>query len=245
MKKNLSLLFMLTLCFTCKKNEIPISDVITNLSVTKQTLLADGSSLDTITVNINNDASLNKRYVTFKITGANITGGSNGLFTAPASYENGVLTAHAVIVAPFKAGTIYISATPKLDSLDNRNFTLFDTIHVTPSLPDFIRIEPSGLGLKTKYENEITITGTVKNIYNNPVSIGTRVEFENHFENGNSSDGSFRQQMNKTDSLSKVSAVYSIYSAPVGSRIIITATVYDTDGNKTNIKDSTILTVVE
>jgi len=245
MKNKLLLVLVIFLLIQCKKTTIPVSSVIDNLTISNYNLLADGYSSDTATVALNNDAYSSKRYVVFKITGALASKDTTKINVVPATYLNGQLNAQIIFKAPLKPGMIYISASPLLDTFDQRNFTLNDSLRVNASIPSSIKLNPSGFGIQTSFGSEVMITGVLKNIFNNPVSLGNSVMFVDSLKNGNSAMGEFRQVVNPSDSMSKVSVGYSIFSGNVGDKITIKAFVLDSSGMRLPFSDSTTLTVTK
>ena len=160
----------------CSKNKVPVNDVLYDLAKSKSTIAADGNSKIIISVKLNNDSDPLKRNIIFKTSVGNFTGGLNGMLTVKADFDHDTLKAQAILTAPFSPGIIYLSVWPDIDHREN--YTLYDSIIVTPSSPFTIKLNTSSFGLKANYQSEDTIIAVLSNSQGNGVSLGTKVLFD-------------------------------------------------------------------
>jgi hypothetical protein len=241
MKKKLTGLVLLILLAACVKNQLEVKKVIYEFTLSKHSVQADGSTRVDITVKLSPDAEPGKRGVIFKTSSGNFTGGANGTLTVQADFDHNILLAKTSITAPSSGSKIYLSVMP--DIPDKEKYTLYDSITVSKSMPDAIRLNPSSFGLRANYASSDTLTGTLKNADGNNVSSGTRVVFEDVLPRHLAAGGQFRSIAAGSDAKSTVSAIYANGSQLVGTFIFLRATVLDAAGNKTTIKDSVKITI--
>ncbi len=241
--------YFIFICFIllgCNKVKVSTSEVISAFSISNKSLMADGKSLDTLSVNLNVNADITERGVLFTSSGGMFLNGSNMTYVGQAYYLGSLLTANAYFIAPFQPGIFYFTVTPASTSYNFiGNYTLTDTLYVLRSVADSIQLQTSSFGIDTNYQSSITLKGVLKNAQGNPVSVGTGVKFESYLPDGRAVNGQFGLINTQSDSSSSVNASYSIGSVIVGSTFFIKTTVLDSLGQKTNIKDSILITVTQ
>lgn len=228
---------------SCKKEKVPVSDVLFGLKLSRHTILADGSSKVTITVKLNAAAETGKRGVIFNASSGNFLGGTNSSITVTASFVSDSLIAKATYVAPLNSNKIYFTVMP--DIPDKEKYTLYDSITVEKSQAFSIKLNPSSFGLKSNFASEDTIKGILLNSSGNGVSLGTSVIFEDLLINQQPANGQFRSVVDKSDVNSSVSAIYSVGPLPLGTNIWLKSTVLDSIGGKTSINNSVKITITQ
>jgi hypothetical protein len=238
MKKNL--LIMSLLFFCCKKYPVPAGQVISNLTNSSKTLLADGISIDTLTVRLNNAADSDHRSVLFTASVAGFVGGSSGSDTVAAIYYDKVLTATAYFQAPLKPGTSYVTVSPANPDFNTiGNYILMDTVIISPSVASSVTLQTSNFGIASNYQSTITLKGILQNAAGNPVSLGTGVAFSSDIP------GQFGLLNVISDSSSSVNANFQVGNVTKGTIITITVTVLDAAGNLTPVKNNVQITVTQ
>jgi len=243
MRQAYFLLLILSLS-SCRKEHIDSIDVISNLSISnKEGLVADGQTLVNITAEIDKRSDLSKRNIVFKTSAGTFTGNNDTVITIKADFLQQKLIGKATLKMPMIPGKIIISAEPEV-KVSYGDFNLKDSIEVAPSLPSSIKLEPSSVSVKTGYQSEVQITGTLKNNANKNVSLGTKVKFEDFDENGLSIHGSYRAAQDASDQNSKVSTFYSPGYLPIGTKCSIKCSVLDNSGAVV-ASDVIYLTVIE
>lgn len=234
-----SLFFLLS----CKKQYVESEEVIYGLTLSPDSVDADGSSIISVSANVSKDADASKRKIVFETSSGSFT--SNGIkaITLEAVYENGLLVARTTMRSPSSPGSVVVSARP-----ENRNpyndFIAIDSVQAIASAPTTIKLEPSAFSVSTAFIGEVQITGTLRNAKNRNVSTGNKVLFEDIYLGGATVNGRYRLLQTSSDESSKVSTYYSPGHLPPGTSFYIRCAVLDNAGNKTSIKDSILLTVI-
>lgn len=239
--KNYILLFTIAFVLICCTKDAEVNDVLQNLKLNQSEVFADGQSTISISVELSNKSSTDRRNVIFSASGGVFTGSGSNKHTVKAEYENGILTAKTTLRVSTQPGTIKISVQPEFDS-PIKEFILTDSAIAKVSQPFSIKLEPSSLGIASNSLTEVQLTGNLKNSSGKFVSKGSMVLFED-FVTGGPANGNFRSIQNMTTDSSKVSATYGAGTYPIGTLIKIRATVLDGSGLATNIKDSILLTI--
>jgi hypothetical protein len=232
-----SLLFLLS----CNK-EVKIDDILTNLKLSKTQVTADGQSTVSISVNVSDNSSADRRSIIFSASSGVFTTSGTGKQIVKAEFDNGLIVAKITFRVPIQPGTIKITAQPEFDSPLNE-YVIMDSIIASASVPALIKLEPSANGIASNFLNEIQLTGSLQNANGRYVSKGNKVLFEDLLLSGIPANGRFRNMLNISNDTSKVSGVYSANALPIGTNIKIRTTVLDNAGNSTNIKDSILLTI--
>lgn len=228
----------LALLISCG-DEAEIGDIFQNLQINPSEVAADGKSTLNVSVEINQKSSSDRRKIIFKTSSGTFTSSGSSSATVEAKYENGILTAKAVLKAGTKAGEVKISVEPEFDS-PIKEFVESRSINLLPSIPSSLELEPSSYGLASNFLGETKISGYLKNSSGNFVSEGYSVTFSDFLLDGTPAGGLFRDVHLKTADSSKVSCIYSTKAYPVGTKIKIIGTVADS-----NISNNLILTINE
>ena len=224
MRHYLILLIASGLLLACGKTAT-IGDVFkSNIMLEMDTINADGTTTDTVSIVLNSDADSNRRNVLFTTTAGTWLNGQNGQVTAPATFINTKLVAKAVLQAPMSAGTIYVTAAPSTAS-PNGDYTKLDSIIVNKVLPANMDLEPSSFGTGANFTSFDTLVATLKGSAHQKVSTGAQVQFVDVFTNGQNAGGRFRDQVLSSNANSQVSAIYSSAQAPIGTNIYIIVSV--------------------
>lgn len=226
---------------SCEK-DIEDTQIFTDLILDPDEILADGESAIQISVAINEKASSDRRNFIFSTTAGVFAGSGKNKDTSKAEYVDGVLTAKAVLKAPFSAGQYSVTVKPEFDS-PIREFQLSKMFTAKISTPATIKLEPSRFGITSNFGNEVFLDGFLKSKNGKNVSSGVSVIFQDKLPNGDPALGRFRDQKLVTTDSSKVSTYYSVPSYPIGTTIKITATVLDENGVKTNVEDIISITI--
>lgn len=232
------MLCMLALCVGCEK-EVKTADIIPLLTASPTTVDADGSSQITVTAVMTDQAAADKRYVVFTATAGSWVGGANGKVTVPAAYQSGQIVAVATLTAPASETKITITAAAQATSI-NGDYQQTVTVQANNVPPAKIHLEPSALGIAANYAAEDTLTAKISGAKGGNASKGVKVLFE---DNIGAAGGHFRELQTTSDGTSKVSAIYGAPALPSGTPVILTVTVLDASGAKTNISDVVTLTI--
>ncbi|MDN3583964.1 hypothetical protein [Mucilaginibacter flavus] len=238
MRKHLTILCLLVLCAGCEK-EVKTADIIPSLSVSPTSIDADGSSQVTVTAVMTDQAAADKRNVVFTTTAGSWAGGANGKVTIPAVYQNGQIVAVATLTAPSSETKITITAAAQATSI-NGDYQQTATVQANNVAPAKIHLEPSSLGIAANYAAEDTLTAKISGAKGGNASKGVKVLFE---DNLGVTGGHFRQLQTTSDGTSKVSAIYGVPTLSSGTPVLLTVTVLDASGAKTNISDVVTLTI--
>ncbi len=233
-------LFLVAVMLSGCKKDVPMSEVMSDFTVDKAQVAANGHSSVTLTVKLNNKASADRRNVIFTTSNGSFGDGSKK--TVKAEYVDGALTAKASFKISTTPGEVTVAVQPEFDSR-TQEFRLTKTIQAVPSVTQSLKIEPSGFGLAGNFLSEVHLTAYLKNSEGSFVSAGNKVIFEDILESGAAANGRFRNSKLATSDSSKVSATYGAPTLPLGTNIRIRATLLDAAGNKTTIKDSLTLTL--
>lgn len=228
----------LTLLISCGE-DAEIDDVFQNLQVNPSEIAADGKSTVSVSVEINQKSSSDRRKIIFKTSSGSFTSSGTSSATVEAKYENGILMAKAVLKAGTKAGEVTVSVEPEFDS-SVKEFVESRSINFISSLPLSLELEPSSYGLAANFLGETKITGYLKNSTGNFVSEGYKVSFSDFLPDGSPAGGMIREAHLTTTDSSKVSFIYSAKDYPIGTKIKIIGKVSDS-----NISSNLILTINE
>jgi hypothetical protein len=241
MKQWLFYSLLISLCLSCKK-DLPNSEVFGALTFSGEQFVADGSTTVLITVTLHKYASLERRNVVFKTNSGIFT--INGLqtTTSKAEFEAGMLTAKATLRVSVIPAIVTVSAKPEFIS-QAQDFKIERTFVTTPSMPVSLKLETSNFGLKGNYSSEAFLSGTLMNEAGNFVSKGFKVSFEDELAGGVPAGGRYRKLQDQTTDSSRVSSFYSSTAYPIGTDIKIRCTLLNSQGLKTKVLDSIILTI--
>lgn len=230
--------FILLLCMIvlgCKKT-IETHDIIRDVQVNSTDIMADGSTVVTITAILNED--LNKRSIMFETdNGSFVDSPAGNSINVTATKLNDVLTAVAKLKAPSSSGTINIRVQPNILDAEGK-YVVKKTINVSSSEPAKIVLAANSFSVYNNFDGEIELTGTLTNSKGNGVSKGRKVVIEDYDNNFNRISGVFRNQNLTTKTDSKVSVTYSPGQLVPNQYINLVASVLNEAGNKTAISDT-------
>jgi hypothetical protein len=232
------LLFVISIG-ACK--DVKDSDVFNNLTLNPESISADGQSPIQVSLDIKDVASADRRNFVFSTTSGKFSVSGTSKYTTKAEYEEGVLKAKAVLLAPSSPGSFTVTAQPEFDS-PVRDFTLHKVGQADKSVAEIIKLETSSLGIAANFGSEVLITGVVKNKNDRNASKGVSIVFEDLL-NGQSAGGRFRNLKTVTEDSSKVSAYYAAPNLLLGTTIDIYCTILDDNKIKTTYSDKVSITV--
>jgi hypothetical protein len=218
--------------------------VISDLQFSTRSVVADGSSKITVTVVLNSNADSSKRNILFSASNGSFLNGNDISISQKAVFVNSQLIAKVTYMPPLKAQTVYFVVQPNLSSTSN--VSLRDSLVIGPSLPAKIALTESSFAVGYGFTGEDTLTAKLSNSAGGPVSIGTKVIFDDYYPGGVGLNGRYRMKNTSSNANSQVGAIYSPgFVAPVGSNFYFKVTVLDVSGIPTNIADSVLLTVIQ
>ncbi|MRG47449.1 hypothetical protein GFS24_20175 [Chitinophaga sp. SYP-B3965] len=244
MKLKYILPFLLVLVAGCQK-DLLTTDFIRQLNVPDQDIPADGTTIITITAELNPDAIASARNVIFKTSKGSFIDGKDGAITKKAEFENEKLIARVQFKAPTSIGKIIIQAEIDMPE-EKRDYIVSDSITAIPSQPDKLQLFASAFGVMINFGNEITVSGTLENKEGGGVSSGNKILLEDFYvDNGTPVNGRFRDAKLSTSGTSQVSAIYSPGFIDIGKKIWIIGTVLDAAGNRTPMKDTVLIQSIQ
>jgi len=223
-----------------KKNDASLNNVIFNLNFTPTTAVADGTTIITVTCQLDTDATSDRRNILFTTNAGTFTSTpkDTSSLSQLAAFVNHQLIATVRLQVPQKAGTITITAQPDISQQINNNYILSKTLTIASSDPANLVLSSNVAGIGSEYANEALITGVLTNKYGGKVSLGNKVVFQD-FYNGSPANGNFRSTVDTTSANSQVITNYSIgNNVPVNGKIAIVCSV-----NNFAIKDTIYLIV--
>jgi hypothetical protein len=236
-------LFIAAVMTGCIKNNVKLSDVISPLTFSSKKILADGTTLVTVTATLNAKADSARRMVTFTASSGSFLGGTDSTITKNAVFVNQNLVAQVQFKAPYQPGTITIKAQVNLAN-DLVGYQQKDTINAAPSVPAKITLSASAFAVQINYGSEVTFMGTLTNSAGNPVSVGNQVIFGDLYDNQTQVNGRFRQVKATSDTSSMVSAIYSPGAVAIGRNIYVSCYLLGPTGIKLPIGDSVLITTI-
>lgn len=241
-KLTLLCLGLWTLAVTgCRKDDLPITDVFSEIAFDKTQIEADGQSTFNAAVELQGDVSADRRNVVFKVSGGTFVAGGTVKITAKAEYEQGKLIAKTAIKTSTNPSTITVTVEPEYDSRA-QTFQLSKSLVSTRSEPKSIKIESSVYGIASNFFTEALLTVSLKNADGKFVSSGYKILIEDELGIGMTAMGRYRRLLTETADSSKVTGFYSCPAYPISTNIKIRATLLDANGTKTSLKDSLFLT---
>jgi hypothetical protein len=229
-KVKYSLFFIgFTFFISCAKDNNPsVENVIFSLNV-PTSAPADGTTVVYATVQLNIDATTDKRGVVFKINTGQFVSNKDTTLTQGAVFTNGKLVATAAIITPVNGKNLIVTAQPNLPDVANNAYLLSKTISLSASIPSTVILAPSSTGINSNYQNEVAITATLANSSGSKVSTGSKVIFQDFLDSGLSANGTFRTPTDTTNVSSQVITNYSTGAYAAGTRITIKSTVVGTN----------------
>lgn len=242
MKRYLYLLTIMCVSLSCDDKVIDTGDVLTNLTISQQEIHADGQSTVEVTVELDKNASSDRRSVVFSTSSGTFLPKDSVKATVKAEFFDGKLIATTKLRAPVRPGTITVTAKPEYD-IPSQDFILEGSLTATLSVPAQIRLNPSGFAITANFGSQVALTATLRNSDGKFVSAGYKVVFEDLLGAGGPAGGRFNHLKDVTTDSSVTAASYSAPKLPIGTDIMIKATVLDNAGAKTGITDSVILTI--
>ena len=236
-------LLMAVILAGCQKVNQDTNQVLTGLKLTTYQMDADGTATDTVTVQLNANADATRRNVRFSASPYGKWIGGDSTISVKAVFQNNLLIARAVFLVSNTPGNIQIQARPDLPDVSNNNYTQSANLVTKTSNVSVIKLTPSGFGINSNYLSEVTLTGTLTNAKGFMAVAGTNVVFEDTLAGGGPAGGSFRTLVTASNASSQVSAIYSVGTYPIGTKVTIRVTVLDATGAKTTISDNIQLTI--
>ncbi len=237
----LTIFLLAVITFTNCNKQVAIDKVLKNLKFSKPEIPADGQSTVTVSIELSDKSSDDRRTVIFSTSSGVFTASGNSKYTAKAEYENGMLIAKAIVRISTKPGYLVVSVKPEFDS-PVKEFVVTDSIPAKKSVPFSFKLGTSSFGIASNHLNEVFITGKLLNASGKFVSEGYNVLFEDSVLTV-AANGQFRELTTTTGDSSVLSAYYSAFAHPIGTQIRIRGTLLDENGNKTTITDAILLTV--
>lgn len=196
----------------CEWKEATVDDIFIKFEVSSKTVLADGSSIVTISAYINEDTELDKRTVNFITTNGVFVDGKDSKISKTAVFENDLLVARVSLKAPTSPDTIMVTAEMAYSEIRKDYIKVSEKIIVSPSIPKDIKLSSESFSVYTNYDGSIVITGKLINQAGNSVSKGEEVEFSDVFSSNTTMgvNGRFKSSnLQKSDDNSQVSITYS------------------------------------
>ena len=173
----LTFFLLAVITLTNCKREVPVDKVLKNLTFSKPEISADGQSTVSVSVEVSNKSSDDRRTVIFSVSSGVFTASGNNKYTAKAEYESGILIAKATLRVSTKPGYLVVSVKPEFDS-PIKEFVVTDSIPAIKSVPFSIKLGASAFGIASNHLNEVFITGKLLNASGKFVSEGYNVLFE-------------------------------------------------------------------
>lgn len=233
MKKSIYILLMLIIAFGCKKEEsISLDDVI-SIHTTKDSVLADGTTIIELTAYINNNASDSKRDVLFSTGSGQFKSNNSNEVTVKSSKLNGIFSATAKLIAPSTLGDFYVFAQPAVDGIKGQ-YVASKAIIVSSSQVACIILSTNSFGVRNNFNGEIKLSGQLQNSFGNGVTDGVKVILEDFYEDSTPVGGIFKNKA-LTSTNSVISAKYSPGIISPNQFIYIRVSVLKENGDTTNI----------
>src|SRR5579863_3413474 len=211
----------------CQKRA-PTSDVI-YVHATSGSVLADGSSLDTIYADLPVNTLAQYRAVTFGATSGLFANGFDTMtvLATRTDIDEGKITAVAVFRASLRSGPDTVSAT----SSTVPEFIVYAYLNLMESTAGSIQLIPGAYLVKNMFGMQDSFTAILQNVQGGMVSIGGTVEFTASTPQGGAAGGLFYPPVANVDS----SQVATAYFPPLldasdmgtGNYINVTAQAYD------------------
>lgn len=215
----------------CQKTARP--ENVIYIHATSTSVLADGSSLDTIYADLPINTLAEYRAVTF---GASSGLFANGFDTMSALAERtdidaGKITAEVIWQASLRGGPDTLSAT----SSTIPAVTNYLTLTLTSVPVDSIQLTPSAYIVKDTFGMQDSFTAALRNMLGGHVSMGGTVKFTDTYVQGGPGGGTFYPPAAVVDS-SQVATVYFPKvlhgsDSTYGKALNISAQAYDVNGN--------------
>jgi hypothetical protein len=236
-------IFIMICSLGCKPEPIQVSEVISSLTISDRTPFADGKSVIDISVKINTETNVEKRNVVFSCSSGTFLPSNDTVITQKAVFENGNLIARVKYRVTSTAEKILVTARPESRSR-YEDFLVGDSIVSKVSIPTFLKLTSSAPAVFEGYQNEVQLTGILRNDLLN-VSSGLTVLFEDYYEDGSPVNGRYRAKRELTDSNSMVSTYYSPGFVQTGKSIYLKCTYLENKTKKTYVKDSCLITIIK
>jgi hypothetical protein len=215
----------------CQKN-VATTDVI-HIHASSKTVLADGSSLDTIYADLPISTLAANLGVSFEAKSGLFTNGFDtmSVFASRTNIVPNKITAVVIWRAALRSGPDTLSATNNTIPLYTDTLTLL----LMPSAEDSILLTPSTYTLQDTFGMQVTLTAMLFNSQGGLVSQGTTVQFSDTKDGAPA--GGYFVPANAINDSSKVSTIYFppalASGATIGDTILIKATAMDASGNST------------
>jgi hypothetical protein len=222
MRRATTLLLIIAMGVTCKKDKVTANDLITSLTFSSQHIDADGVTKVIVTATLNEKADPSRRTVVFTSTSGSWVGGKDSTVSATADFIGGRLIAQAVLQAPSSEDTILVQARVDLPQ-EPHDYSRQDTIFATTSVPTKLSVTADSFAVKINFGDEVTLTAKLVNVSGKPASAGNLVSFADVFEDhATVVGGRFSPSPQvKTNGSGIATVVYSPGNVPAGKIIWI------------------------
>ena len=236
------ILLLLAILILCCSKDAKIDDILINFKISSKEVLADGKSTIPLSVELSKASSEDRRSVVFVASSGMFTESGSNRYAVKPAFENAVLVARANFRAPTSPGDIQLKVKPEYDD-PLQEYERIETIVAKPSLPSKLSLQTSSFGIASNHLNEVLLTGKLSNNNGGFVSTGYKVLFEDFLLNNSPANGQFRVLQSETADSSFVKTYYSAFAHSIATQFKIRAILLDSDGQKTSITDSIIITV--
>jgi len=223
----------------CGDDDVSITQIISIQA--PDSVLGNGSSSYKIIAFLHPSADKSLREVEFKITGGSFEEADEDNPTevkVKANFFNDTLSATVNWNVPAKKGNIIISAEPVLEDKSG-HYLATKNIYVDTSIVASLELTAAAFSVYNNFDEEVMITGRIKNSSGGGVSSGTKVVIRDVFEsNGAAVNGRFRSESLESNSSSSISAVYSPGPIAPNQDILLIGTVLNQDGSPSTLRDT-------
>ncbi len=237
--KNIVLYFLVSFSLVCCRevdDVVPQSEVLV-LKSSKNTILADGSSVITFTADINDDASAEFREVIFQTESGFFVDNGESSIVVSAEKLNRDLKAEVQLRAPASMGDFNVAAEVDIQDLKGV-YKDSVTIVVDTSVVTRIELAVDSFHVQNNFDGELRITAKLFNEFGGGVTAGTKVAFVDLFEDMATVVGGFYREENlSSNQSSEVSTIYSPGVVDDNQFIYIRGCVLEQNGDLTAICD--------
>lgn len=216
----------------CSEQVVNEDDLVSNISISKTELLANGADVSTVKVFFNKDAKVSLIKLEVEVNnGTIIENGTKKIELVPEENLEGEISAE------FNLRSSTIVADHVIDFKVDK-YLLERTIVSNRSNPASVAISSSAFSVQNNFDSEITLEALLSNENGGKVSNGIKARFVDTFLDGTPVNGRFRQESLSSNSDSKVSAVYSPGLIEPNQNIMVTVELLDDSGNPIGISGS-------
>lgn len=239
MKRHIGLYLMIAaLPYSCT-DKVQFVDLVLSKKLSQTVVVADGKSATELELVLNRKADTDLSAVELELSKGTFESTGNDTYTfKPSRTKDGEIKAKANIISPLTPGKVllYITVQGFKDSLE---------FEATRSISNSIDLQASSFSVQANFGNEIEITGTLRNLSGDKVSLGMEVVIKEFLENGSQFSGFRRKESLKSDKNSAVSIIYTPGNIEPNQTITLKAFVLSEDLDTTAINDELSIFVVE